>query len=188
MKKGKLIIYSGPSGAGKGTVKELFFNSENLNLVYSVSATTRSPRKNEKNGIDYFFLSREEFEKWIKEHKFLEWAEYVGNLYGTPAHYVDKLLNEGKNVVLEIEVEGVKQVLAKRPDAISIFLVPPSIDELELRLTKRGTDSKEVISKRIERAKYEMSLHKMFKYVVVNHSPETAAEEIIDILIKELNE
>lgn len=132
-----LIILSGPSGVGKGTVREELFKDDSLNLAYSISMTTRKPRPNERDGIDYFFVEEEEFKKKVSEGKLLEWAQFVGNYYGTPKDYVDQLLSEGKNVVLEIEVQGALQVMERCPDATTIFIVPPSMEELERRTRGR---------------------------------------------------
>ena len=131
MKRGLLIILSGPSGVGKGTVREQLFKEESLNLAYSISMTTRYKRPGEKEGIDYFFVDVDTFKKKIEQGELLEYAQFVGNYYGTPKAYVDQLLDEGKNVVLEIEVQGALQVMKKVPDALTIFLVPPSMEELE---------------------------------------------------------
>lgn len=130
MAKGLLIVISGPSGVGKGTVRDLFVGDPELNLAYSISMTTRTPRKTETNGVDYFFVSEDEFKKAIANDELLEYAKFVGNYYGTPKAYVDKLRAEGKNVLLEIEVQGAKQVVEKCPEALSIFIIPPSLDEL----------------------------------------------------------
>lgn len=187
MVRGKLIVYSGPSGVGKGTVKKLFFDNKKLNLKYSVSATTRNIRPGEVNGKDYYFLTKDEFTKWIHEGKFLEWAEYAGNYYGTPIEMVNEELSKGYNVLLEIEVEGVKQVIKKMPDAITIFLLPPSIEELRKRLTNRGTESKEVVEQRLQVAEKEMQLKDLFQYKVINQHSDEAAKEIVKILEKKLH-
>ena len=131
MKRGKLIILSGPSGVGKGTVREELFKDDSLHLAYSISMTTRKPRPVEREGIDYFFVDEETFKKKIEQDELLEWAQFVGNYYGTPKDNVDRLLTEGKNVVLEIEVQGALQVMQACPEAITIFLLPPSMEELE---------------------------------------------------------
>ena len=137
MKRGLLIILSGPSGVGKGTVREQLFKEESLNLAYSISMTTRYKRPGEREGIDYFFVDVDTFKKKIEQGELLEYAQFVGNYYGTPKAYVDQLLDEGKNVVLEIEVQGALQVMKKVPDALTIFLVPPSMEELEKRIRGR---------------------------------------------------
>ena len=141
MKRGLLIVLSGPSGVGKGTVRKKVFKDLSLNLAYSISMTTRQPRNGERHGVEYFFITTEEFEQKIKEDAFLEYTKFVGNYYGTPYEYVEQLRDEGKNVFLEIEIEGAKKVLSKckGDDVISIFLVPPSLEELERRgLIKKG--------------------------------------------------
>ena len=183
MKRGLLIILSGPSGVGKGTVRELFMNNPDLNLAYSISMTTRSPRNQEKDGVDYFFVTREYFEEAIEKGELLEYAEFVGNYYGTPAYYVDKLRDEGKNVILEIEVEGAKQVVERVPDALSIFIVPPSMEELEHRIRGRRSEPEEIIQQRLEKAAKEIELMDQYKYVVCNEDPQLAAD-IITLIIK----
>lgn len=183
MKKGLLIIISGPSGVGKGTVREYFMKDPSLNLSYSISMTTRKPRQGEVDGVDYLFVSREEFEKKIEEGEFLEWAEFVGNYYGTSIQQVEKLRNEGKNVILEIEVQGANQVKEKCPDAISIFIIPPSMEELEKRIRGRRSEPEEIIQQRLAKASQELKLVGNYKYVVCNDDPELAAE-VIGLIIK----
>lgn len=182
MNRGMLIILSGPSGVGKGTVREVLFQDESLNLAYSISMTTRLPRPQEREGIDYFFVSKEEFEKNIESGELLEHAQFVGNYYGTPKSYVEKLLNEGKNVVLEIEVQGALQVMAKCPDALTIFLVPPSLEELEKRIRGRRTEKEEIIKERLDKATREMATKDNYKYVVVNDEVLKAKEKIAKII------
>jgi guanylate kinase len=186
MKKGKLIVFSGPSGVGKNTVRKLFDSVNDLNLYYSVSHTTRPIRVGEVHGKDYFFISREKFDEMIKNKLFLENAEFVGNKYGTSSEIVNEKLNEGKNVILEIEVAGAKQVMNKVKDAVSIFLVPPSFEDLEKRLRTRATESDEKIKLRLLKASEEMKSVDLYKYVVVNDEPQRAADEIIAI-IRNLN-
>lgn len=176
MKRGLLIVFSGPSGVGKGTIRELFFDDPELNLAYSISMTTRKPRPTEVNGKDYFFVSKEEFEKAILEDKFLEFAEFVGSYYGTPIDYVNELRDQGKNVLLEIEVQGALQVAEKVEDALTIFVVPPSLYELERRIRNRKTESEEVIKERMEKASRELQLVGQYKYVICNDDPQLAAE------------
>ena len=178
MKRGLLIIFSGPSGVGKGTVRDYFMKDDELNLTYSISMTTRKPRNGEQNGVDYLFVDKEEFEKAIEAGDLLEWAEFVGNYYGTPLSQVEKLRNEGKNVILEIEVQGAEQVQAKVPDAISIFMIPPTMEELEKRIRGRKSEPEEVIQERLAKAEKEMQLIKNYKYVVCNDDPELAAAYI----------
>lgn len=141
--KGLLIVLSGPSGVGKGTVRKRIFDDPHTSYKYSISMTTRQMREGEQDGVDYFFKTREEFEKLIEADEFIEYAEYVGNYYGTPVQYVKDTMNAGHDVFLEIEVEGAKQVRKKFPDALFIFLAPPSLDHLTERLIGRGTESKE---------------------------------------------
>lgn len=145
--RGLLVVISGPSGVGKGTVRKALFNMTNHDLTYSVSMTTRDPRPGEVDGVDYYFVTKEEFLKGISENNFLEWAEFVGNYYGTPLDKVEEQLDNGKEVVLEIEVEGALQVRQKAPDAVFVFIVPPGKKALYDRLIKRGTDSPEMIQK-----------------------------------------
>ena len=186
MKKGKLIVYAGPSGVGKGTVKDIFFNKPELNLAWSISATSREPRIGEIDGVHYHFISQEKFDQMIAEDKFLEHAEFVGNRYGTPIEFVEEQLESGKNVFLEIELLGVKQVIEKMPEAVTIFLIPPSIQDLEERLRARGTESEDTISRRVGRAEVELSSKDIFKYVVVNDDIKRAAEEVESIIRKEV--
>lgn len=182
MKKGLLIIISGPSGVGKGTVRNYFMNEEDLKLAYSISMTTRAPRENEKDGVDYIFTSKEDFEKAIHDGELLEWAEFVGNYYGTPMSYVEKLRNEGKNVLLEIEVQGAMQVSEKCPDALSIFIIPPSMEELEKRIRGRRTEPEEIVQQRLAKASKEMKMVNNYKYIVCNDDPKLAADMIATII------
>ena len=154
MRKGKTFIISGPSGVGKSTVLKALLEKRK-NVYFSVSATTRAPRPGELDGIHYHFMNVESFRKWIAMEQFLEYAEYVGNFYGTPKRYVDEAMEQGKDVILDIEVQGAIQVTSKRPETVRIFIAPPSWAELERRLTERGTDSQDKIQKRLLRAKVE---------------------------------
>ena len=180
--RGLLIVISGPSGVGKGTVRKALFEMKNHNLTYSVSMTTRKIRPGEKDGRDYYFVSREEFERKIDEGKFLEHAEFVGNYYGTPLDKVDALLDQGKEVVLEIEVDGALQVKQKMPDCVMIFLVPPGKQALYDRLRGRGTESEEVIEQRIQKANREFKKAKLYDYIVVNDEVTNAADRIMAII------
>lgn len=182
MKKGLLIILSGPSGVGKGTVRQELFKDDSLNLAYSISMTTRKPRPTERDGIDYFFVEEDEFKEKIENGELLEYAKFVGNYYGTPRFYVEKLLSEGKNVVLEIEVQGALQVMAKCPDALTIFLVPPSFEELERRIRGRRTEPEEVVMERLEKARKEIATKDEYKYVVENDDVVAAKEKIANII------
>ena len=186
MKKGLLIVYSGPSGVGKSTILHEVLKDETLNLEFSVSMTTRLPREGEVDGKDYFFVSKETFEKAIEDDKFLEHARYVENYYGTPRDYVEQERNKGKNVILEIDVQGGLQVIEKCSDCISIFIMPPSIDELRSRLSGRGTEKEEVINKRVDEAQREIKQGSVYKYHVVNNDIETSIKEVSDILKKEM--
>ena len=182
MKKGLLIIFSGPSGVGKGTVRELFFDREDLNLAYSISMTTRKPREGEVDGKDYYFVSRERFEEAIANDELLEHAEFVGNYYGTLISEVERLRNLGKNVLLEIEVQGARQVIERVPDSLSIFLVPPSMEELARRIINRRTESQDVINERLEKASKEMDLRNHYRYVICNDDPQIAADSVALII------
>lgn len=185
-KRGLLIIMSGPSGVGKGTIREELMKKDDLNLHYSVSMTTRGMRPGEVNGREYYFVSREEFDQNIKNDNLLEWAEFVGNRYGTPRDKVEQMRNDGKNVMLEIEVNGTAQVLNKVHDegVISIFIAPPSLEELEKRLRGRGTESDEVIKSRVAKATQEFAFKDQYKYVVVNDDLSKAVDEVRQIILK----
>ena len=182
MKKGLLIIISGPSGVGKGTVRKYFMNDDSLRLAYSISMTTRQPREGERDKVDYIFTTREKFEEAIAKGELLEWAEFVGNYYGTPLSQVEKLRNEGKNVLLEIEVQGADQVRAKCPDALSIFIIPPSMEELEKRIRGRRSEPEEIVQQRWAKAENEMKMVCNYKYIVCNEDPQLAAELISSII------
>ena len=176
--RGLLIVFSGPSGVGKGTVRQEIFSTPDHKFEYSVSMTTRAQRPGEVDGKDYFFRSREEFEELIRNVKMFEYAEYVGNYYGTPLTYVNETLDKGIDVFLEIEVQGALQVKKKVPDAVFIFLTPPDLNELQERLVGRGTDSEEVIAQRIERAREEIALMSEYDYAIVNDEVPLAAERV----------
>ena len=180
--RGLLVVISGPSGVGKGTVRKALFEKPNHNLVYSVSMTTRKMRPGEKDGVDYYFVSREEFQERINEGKFLEHADFVGNYYGTPLDKVNERLENGNEVVLEIEVEGALQVKKKVPDCVMIFIVPPGKQALYDRLRKRGTESEDIIQARIEKANREFKLAKFYDYIVVNDEVNNAADRIMAII------
>ncbi len=182
MERGKLIILSGPSGVGKGTVRKAMLELPDFPFYYSISMTTRSPRPGEVDGKDYFFVSWEEFQRNIDRGNFIEWAEFVGNRYGTPEDIVNSYLDKGTNVLLEIETNGARQVLAKRPDAISIFLVPPSFEALEARIRGRCTEEEATIQKRLAKARAELELAPLYKHVVCNDDVVRAAKEIRDIV------
>ena len=181
-KKGRLIVISGPSGVGKGSVISRFINDPDLKLSYSVSMTTRSPRAGEKDGVNYYFVTRDQFMQAVKEGKMLEWTEFVGNCYGTPLEGVEKLRNEGRNVLLEIEVNGCKQVKEKCPDALTIFIVPPSTRELEDRIRKRGSEPEEIVQQRLAKAAKELEMTDQYRYVVCNDDIDLAADIIRTII------
>lgn len=180
--KGMLIVLSGPSGVGKGTVRKALFEKRGNRLDYSVSMTTRPIREGEVDGVDYYFVSKEEFEKRIEEEKFLEYASFVGNYYGTPLDKIQEKIAEGKEVVLEIEVNGALQVKEKVKDAVMIFLVPPSKEDLFTRLRSRGTESEEIIEKRVKKASAEFKMAYYYDYIVVNDDVNNAADRIMAII------
>ena len=185
-KTGKLFIVAGPSGVGKGTALKKFL-AHNDNLIYSISTTTRKPREGEVEGVNYFYVAREKFEQMIEENAFLEWAEYSGNLYGTSKNYVTKKLNEGYDIILEIEVQGVKKIMKQNLDAVSIFIMPPSQEELEERLRGRNTESEEAVQKRLNAAKEEMKNAHLFKYQIKNITVEQAFNELQAVYESERN-
>ncbi|MFD2638217.1 guanylate kinase [Piscibacillus salipiscarius] len=182
--QGILFILSGPSGVGKGTVRKRLFE-EDSDLQYSISVTTRNPRDGEENGVDYFFKSREQFEQMIEQDELIEYAEYVGNYYGTPKQYVEDTLKQGKDVFLEIEVQGAMKVRESFPQGVYIFLFPPSLDELKNRIINRGTESEDLIRNRLLEAKKEIDMMDAYDYVVVNDEIENAVHRIQSIVISE---
>ena len=184
MQKGKTFIVSGPSGVGKSTVLKALF-AQRSDLYFSVSATTRAPRAGEEDGVHYHFLTQMEFEEMIGRDEFLEYAQYVGNYYGTPKKYVDAAMEEGRDVILDIEVQGAQQICAKRPDTVAIFVAPPSWEELERRLTARGTDTPEKIHKRLLRAREEVRTAHTYNYFVINDTVDHAVMELEAILTAE---
>jgi guanylate kinase len=177
--RGRLIVVSGPSGAGKSTLIKASLK-EVPELAYSVSATTRGPRPGEVDGVDYIFLSRREFERWIQEGRFLEWAEYSGNLYGTPERKVEEFLDEGKSVILELELQGARQVRVKRPDAVMVFVRAPSLEETRRRLTGRATESEEALESRLATAVGEVAARDEFDHEVINENRERARRDMIE--------
>ncbi len=189
MKKGKLIVICGPSGAGKKTVWSGIIDQKKYNTVFSVSMTTRKRRPGEKEGVDYFYVTRKKFENSINRHKLLEWAIYVNNYYGTPRKFVRDNLRKGKNVFLEIEMQGVLQILKnwkKKKRLLTIFIAPPSLTELEKRLRNRSTEPEIVVKQRLNQSKWELKQKKLFQYVVINDTVSKAKKRLASILNKEL--
>jgi len=184
MRKGKAFIVSGPSGVGKSTVLGSLLKKRE-NVYFSVSATTRAARPGEEDGIHYHFLDVDTFRKWIDQDEFLEYAEFVGNFYGTPKKYVHEAMEQGRDVILDIEVQGTAQVVNKMPEVVRIFVAPPSWGELERRLTERGTDSADKIQKRLSQAKKDFGCAESYDYFVVNDSVEKAVMELDAIMTAE---
>lgn len=184
-KRGTLVLYTGSSGVGKGTLMERLLDADK-SIRLSVSNTTRKPRKGEIDGVHYNFVTEKEFVDLINKDGYLEYARYCENYYGTPKKQVDDLLDKGYNVFLEIEVQGGLQIMEKYPDILSIFILPPSMESLERRLRRRGTEDEETIQKRLEAAKEEMQYKNKYKYNVVNGDLDVAVNEILDILHKEI--
>ena len=183
MQKGVLAVVSGFSGAGKGTLmKALLRDHESYAL--SISATTRQPREGEADGREYFFLTREKFEQMIAEDAFIEYAQYVGNYYGTPKKYVEDCLSAGKDVILEIEVQGAMNVKKLFPDAVTIFVAPPSAAELKKRLEGRGTETQEVIAGRMTRAQEEADLMDFYDYLLINDDLEESTRELHELIVQ----
>lgn len=182
-KRGILVVLSGFSGAGKGTImKEII---QRYPYFLSISATTRAPRQGEINGVDYYFHTKEEFESMIEQGELIEWAEYVGNYYGTPKKAVEKQLNDGKDVLLEIEMQGGMLVKEQFPEAVLLFVTPPSFDELKRRLVGRGTETEEQIDKRMQRATEEVVYMDSYDYLVINDDLEQAIENVHSIIENE---
>lgn len=180
MNKGLLIVVSAPSGCGKGTVLHEILKEDSF--YCSVSATTRKPREGEINGVNYYFLSKEEFEQKIKDDAMLEYAQYCENYYGTLKQEVDSNLEKGKNVILEIDVQGAMQIKKQRPEGVFIFMLPPSVKELERRLRKRGTETDDVIALRVAEAEGEIKQASKYDYVMVNAALEDAVEDFKTIV------
>ena len=183
-KKGILIILSGFSGVGKGTVVRRLL-SDYDNYALSISATTRKPREGEEDGVSYFFKSKEEFEQMIKEDSFIEHARYVENYYGTPKAYVQEQLDAGKDVILEIEIQGALKVKEKYPDALMLFLVPPDAQTLKERLVGRGTETADVIHDRLERAAQEAQEMGSYEYIIVNDDLDTCVKQVHELIQSE---
>ena len=184
MKKGLLVILSGPSGVGKGTVRNQIMKEHRVDLVYSISMTTREIREKETNGVEYYFVSDEEFQRNIDNDNFLEWANFVGHKYGTPKDKVEELRSQGKNVLLEIEINGANQVFERVHDdrVISFFLMPPDFKALENRIRKRKSESEDIIQARLEKGRKEMTMTEKYDYVIKNDKVTRAAREIEDLI------
>lgn len=184
MNKGLLVILSGPSGVGKGTVRRYIFDNYDIDFAYSISMTTRAPRNKEVDGVDYYFVSKEEFQKHIDEGNFLEWEEFVGNRYGTPKDKVEELRNQGRNVFLEIEVNGATKVMNQVHDdgVVSIFLMPPDVSALEKRIRRRKTENEETIQARLNKGRKEIGMAHLYDFTVLNDTIERASQEIVDII------
>lgn len=174
-REGLLVVVSGPSGAGKGTVLQLL-KGRDESLKFSVSATTRAPRKGEVDGVNYFFRTQEEFKLMIDKGELLEWVKYCDNYYGTPKKYIEETVKDGNDCLLEIEVEGASNVMKTYADCVSVFILPPSFEELKRRIVGRGTEEPEVVKKRLDKARKEMTYAENYDYVIVNNNIEDAAE------------
>ncbi|MCX8131010.1 MAG: guanylate kinase [Clostridia bacterium] len=182
--EGLLVVFCGPSGVGKGSVLKIA-KEGNANIKYSVSATTRNPRQGETDGESYYFKTIPEFKEMIANDELVEWVEYCGNFYGTPKKCIDDALREGYNIILEIEVEGAVNIKNKYPDAVTVFVLPPSFEELQKRLEGRGTEKPDVIEKRLCRAKEEMSFINKFDYIIINDDINNAVSDFNNILAAE---
>lgn len=183
LKEGLKIVISGPSGSGKGTIVKELIKAEAFTL--SISATTRAPRQGEEEGTHYFFKTKEEFCKMIEKEQLLEYAVFCDNYYGTPKSFIEESIKSGKDVILEIEVQGAAQVKATYPDAVFVFVIPPSLEELERRLIGRNTETSEIIEKRLKRAKEELYLYEEYDYVIINDDVTRAAASIFQIVCAE---
>lgn len=184
MSKGKLLVLSGPSGVGKGTVLGELMKRRS-DMCFSVSATTRQPREGEVDGVNYFFVTKERFEEMIRNNELLEYAQFVSNSYGTPRAYVEQQLERGMNVILDIEVQGARNIVNMIPDAVSVYMIPPSYEELEKRLRGRGTETEEQIQGRLQTAINEASAADFYRYIIVNDNLETAVNELDAIMTAE---
>jgi len=182
-KRGHLFIISAPSGAGKTTIAKAVLK-QFTDMLYSISYTTRKPRAEERDGVDYHFISKQDFKKGIKKGRWAEWAEVYGNYYGTSTEFIEKSLSSGCDILLDIDVQGTLQILKHYPDSVTIFILPPSVKALRKRLEMRASDSKAVIEKRLENARNEMAQKKMYRHIIVNDKLFAAIEEISAIFKK----
>lgn len=182
-KRGNLFIISAPSGAGKTTLAKAVLQ-QFRDMLYSISYTTRKPRAEEQDGVDYHFVSKQDFKKGIKKSRWAEWAEVYGNYYGTSAEFIEKSLSSGCDILLDIDVQGTLQILKYYPDCVTIFILPPSMTALRKRLEMRGSDSKAVIERRLVNARTEMAQKKMYRHIIVNDKLPEAIEELSDIFKK----
>ncbi|MBU1055613.1 MAG: guanylate kinase [Proteobacteria bacterium] len=181
LKPGRLFIVSAPSGAGKTTLCRRLL-ARFTDMIYSISYTTRAPRIDEKNGVDYFFISKKDFEKKIIEGKWAEWAKVHGNFYGTSAEYINDAILSGKDILLDIDVKGTMQIIKRYFESITIFIMPPSFEELKIRMESRGTDTREVIEKRLKNAKEEMAQKNLYKHEIINDSLDKATSELFALI------
>lgn len=184
MSKGKLLVLSGPSGVGKGTIVGKLMEKRD-DICFSVSATTRKPRQGEVDGVSYFFVSKDKFEEMIEQNELLEYAQFVENYYGTPRGYVEQKMEEGKTVVLDIEVQGARNVINAFPDAVSVYIVPPTYEDLERRLRGRGTETEEQIQGRLKTAMEEARAADFYRYIIVNDNLNEAVKELDAIITAE---
>ena len=184
MSKGKLLVLSGPSGVGKGTVLGELMKRRS-DMCFSVSATTRAPREGEVDGVNYFFVTKERFEEMMQNNELLEYAQFVSNSYGTPRAYVEQQLEKGMNVILDIEVQGARNIVGMIPDAVSVYMIPPSYEELEKRLRGRGTETEEQIQGRLQTAIEEARAADFYRYIIVNDNLEVAVNELDAIITAE---
>ncbi|MFH2044731.1 MAG: guanylate kinase [Pseudomonadota bacterium] len=183
LKPGRLFIVSAPSGAGKTTLCKRLL-ARFTDMIYSISYTTRAPRIDEKNGVDYFFISKKDFETKIIEGKWAEWAKVHGNFYGTSAEYLNDAILSGKDILLDIDVKGTMQIIKRYSDSITIFIMPPSLEELKIRMESRGTDTREVIENRLKNAKEEMAQKNLYKHEIINDSLDKATFELFALVEK----
>ena len=186
MKKGRLFVFSAPSGSGKTTIVKAVM-AEYKELVFSISATTRANRLNEKDGIDYFFLDENSFKELIEKNEFIEWERFYDYYYGTLRSFVESNINDGKSLVLEVDVKGASKIKSEYPNSVLIFIAPPGIEELKKRLSLRNTESEEDFHKRIERAELKLSFKDKFDYVILNYDLNSAKQNVLEIIEKEIN-